>query len=46
MQGSIATGNHADIVVWEPEVEFNLNDSHPTYVKNPVCSVSATSFDF
>ncbi|CAL5412219.1 unnamed protein product [Camellia sinensis] len=39
LKGAIAIGNHADIVVWEPEVEFDLNDSHPTYVKHP--SISA-----
>lgn len=36
MQGAIAIGNHADIVVWEPEVEFDLNDDHPIYIKHPV----------
>ncbi|OMO65175.1 hypothetical protein COLO4_31493 [Corchorus olitorius] len=38
-KGAIAIGNHADIVVWEPEVEFDLNADHPMYVKNP--SISA-----
>ncbi|XVE51319.1 hypothetical protein DITRI_Ditri02bG0030500 [Diplodiscus trichospermus] len=38
-KGAIAIGKHADIVVWEPEVEFDLNDDHPMYVKNP--SISA-----
>lgn len=36
MQGAIAIGNHADIVVWHPEVEFQLNDDHPIYLKHPV----------
>ncbi|KAK6124334.1 hypothetical protein DH2020_041904 [Rehmannia glutinosa] len=35
LQGSIATGFHADIVVWEPEVEFELDDNHPVYLKHP-----------
>ncbi|XP_022724868.1 allantoinase isoform X1 [Durio zibethinus] len=39
LKGAIAIGNHADIVVWEPEVEFDLDDDHPMYVKNP--SISA-----
>ncbi|XP_044495077.1 allantoinase isoform X2 [Mangifera indica] len=34
-KGAIAIGNHADIVVWEPEVEFDLNDDHPIYIKHP-----------
>ncbi|XP_052203677.1 allantoinase [Diospyros lotus] len=38
-KGAIAIGNHADIVVWEPEVEFDLNDGHPVYMKHP--SISA-----
>lgn len=36
MQGAIAIGNHADIVVWQPEMEFELNDDHPVYLKHPV----------
>ncbi|XP_058200883.1 allantoinase isoform X2 [Rhododendron vialii] len=39
LKGAIAIGNHADIVVWEPEVEFVLNDTHPVYIKHP--SISA-----
>ncbi|KAK6149904.1 hypothetical protein DH2020_017429 [Rehmannia glutinosa] len=35
LKGSIATGFHADIVVWEPEVEFELDDNHPVYLKHP-----------
>lgn len=38
-KGAIAIGNHADIVVWEPETEFDLNDNHPVFLKNP--SISA-----
>ena len=37
LQGSIAVGKFADIVVWEPEVEFNLTEDHPVYFKHPVC---------
>lgn len=45
MQGAIAVGNHADIVVWEPEVEFDLNDDHPVYLKHPVWLLCALYFD-
>ncbi|CAN1235741.1 ALN [Linum perenne] len=38
-KGAIAVGKQADIAVWEPEVEFVLNDDHPTYIKHP--SISA-----
>ncbi|KAK9268259.1 hypothetical protein L1049_010702 [Liquidambar formosana] len=31
----ISVGNHADIVVWEPDVEFDLNENHPVYLKHP-----------
>ena len=37
MQGAIATGNLADIVIWELDVEFDLNDDYPVYFKHPVC---------
>ncbi|WOG85168.1 hypothetical protein DCAR_0104355 [Daucus carota subsp. sativus] len=39
LKGAIAIGNHADIVVWQPEMEFELNDDHPIYLKHP--SISA-----
>ncbi|KAI3456275.1 hypothetical protein Pfo_012938 [Paulownia fortunei] len=39
LKGAIATGFHADIVVWEPGVEFELDDNHPVYLKHP--SISA-----
>lgn len=39
LKGSIAVGNYADIVAWEPESEFHLDHNHPSYVKNP--SISA-----
>ncbi|KAL6567415.1 hypothetical protein OROGR_001083 [Orobanche gracilis] len=35
LKGAITTGFHADIVVWEPEAGFELDDSHPVYVKHP-----------
>ncbi|XP_019051521.1 PREDICTED: allantoinase [Nelumbo nucifera] len=39
LKGAIASGNHADIVVWEPDTEFELNENHATYHKHP--SISA-----
>ncbi|KAL9321222.1 hypothetical protein ACSQ67_013061 [Phaseolus vulgaris] len=37
-KGSIAVGNHADIVVWKPEVEFELNEHYPVFLKHPSLS--------
>nr|KYP62932.1 putative allantoinase 1 [Cajanus cajan] len=34
-KGAIAVGNHADIVVWHPEQEFDLNDDYPVFLKHP-----------
>ncbi|KAK2976763.1 hypothetical protein RJ640_030113 [Escallonia rubra] len=39
LKGAIAPGYHADIVVWDPEEEFDVNDNHPIYLKHP--SISA-----
>lgn len=37
LQGAIVSGNHADIVVWEPDTEFELDENHTAYHKHPVC---------
>ncbi|CAM8893643.1 unnamed protein product [Rhodiola kirilowii] len=39
LKGSIVVGNHADLAVWEPEVEFDLNADHHVFHKHP--SISA-----
>lgn len=36
VQGAIAIGNQADIVVWEPDVEFDLDNGYPVHIKHPV----------
>lgn len=36
MQGGIVSGNRADIVVWNSDTEFHLNDDHPVFIKHPV----------
>ncbi|CAM0901764.1 unnamed protein product [Alopecurus aequalis] len=33
-KGAILPGYHADIVVWKPEAEFHLDDSHAVYHKH------------
>ncbi|KAL1221754.1 Allantoinase [Cardamine amara subsp. amara] len=38
-KGAITVGKHADIVIWEPEVEFDLDEDHPIHFKHP--SISA-----
>lgn len=35
LKGAIVSGNHADIVVWEPEVDFELDENHSAYHKHP-----------
>lgn len=34
-KGAIVRGNHADLVVWEPDVEFELDENLETYHKHP-----------
>uniref|UniRef100_A0A453DGM4 Amidohydrolase-related domain-containing protein n=1 Tax=Aegilops tauschii subsp. strangulata TaxID=200361 RepID=A0A453DGM4_AEGTS len=34
--GSILPGYHADIVVWKPEAQFHLDDTHAVYHKHRV----------
>ncbi|KAL9321223.1 hypothetical protein ACSQ67_013062 [Phaseolus vulgaris] len=33
-KGTIEVGNHADIVVWQPEQEFDLDDNYPVFIKH------------
>ncbi|XP_071726508.1 allantoinase-like isoform X2 [Rutidosis leptorrhynchoides] len=35
LKGAIEIGKHADIVVWEPEKEFDLDENHTVHVKHP-----------
>uniref|UniRef100_A0A1D1YPD9 allantoinase n=2 Tax=Anthurium amnicola TaxID=1678845 RepID=A0A1D1YPD9_9ARAE len=35
LKGAIVSGNYADIVVWDPDVEFELDESYNTYHKHP-----------
>ncbi|KAK1420093.1 hypothetical protein QVD17_21420 [Tagetes erecta] len=39
LKGTIEIGKHADIVVWEPENEFALDENHTVHLKHP--SISA-----
>ncbi|KAI4371068.1 hypothetical protein MLD38_019342 [Melastoma candidum] len=39
LKGAIASGRHADILVWDPSAEFDLDDRHPVHLKHP--SISA-----
>ncbi|KAF9595736.1 hypothetical protein IFM89_003478 [Coptis chinensis] len=34
LKGAITSGNHADLVVWESNVVFDLDENHITYHKN------------
>ncbi|KAG7619595.1 Allantoinase [Arabidopsis suecica] len=38
-KGAITVGKHADLVVWEPEAEFDVDEDHPIHFKHP--SISA-----
>ncbi|XP_068645585.1 allantoinase-like [Aristolochia californica] len=31
LKGAILSGNHADIVVWEPDADFELDENHSVY---------------
>lgn len=35
IKGSIISGYHADLVIWNPEVEFELDENHNSYHKHP-----------
>lgn len=37
-KGAISIGYEADFVVWEPEVEFDLDENHLVYHKHPTIS--------
>ncbi|XP_030543600.1 allantoinase isoform X3 [Rhodamnia argentea] len=39
LKGAIASGNFADIVIWDPSAEFDLTNEYPVYIKHP--SISA-----
>ncbi|KAG0474631.1 hypothetical protein HPP92_014317 [Vanilla planifolia] len=34
-KGTIVSGNHADFVVWDPNIEFTIDDSHVSFHKHP-----------
>ncbi|XP_031391013.1 allantoinase isoform X1 [Punica granatum] len=38
LKGAIVTGNYADIVVWDPDTEFYLDDNYPVFIKHPTIS--------